>query len=99
MLVFLLLMNASGFAIMLLDKNLARRHCRRVPEALLLAFAACFGQSRCAGGDVCLPPQDEKAAVYHHGPAAASGAVRDIIFPVPLITGAACALLPLLSTM
>ena len=30
MLVFLLLMNASGFAIMLLDKNLARRHRRRV---------------------------------------------------------------------
>ena len=43
MLVFLLLMNASGFAIMLLDKNLARCHRRRVPEALLLAFAACFG--------------------------------------------------------
>ena len=42
MLVFLLLMNASGFAIMLLDKNLARRHRRRIPEALLLAFAACF---------------------------------------------------------
>lgn len=41
--VFLLLMNASGFVIMLLDKNLARRHRRRVPEALLLAFAACFG--------------------------------------------------------
>ena len=39
----LLLMNASGFAIMLLDKNLARCHRRRVPEALLLAFAACFG--------------------------------------------------------
>ena len=34
MLVFLLLMNASGFA---------RRHRRRIPEALLLAFAACFG--------------------------------------------------------
>ena len=43
MLVFLLLMNASGFAIMLLDKNLARRHRRRIPEELLLAFAACFG--------------------------------------------------------
>lgn len=43
MLVFLLLMNASGFAIMLLDKNLARCHRRRIPEALLLAFAACFG--------------------------------------------------------
>ena len=42
MLVFLLLMNASGFAIML-HKNLARCHRRRVPEALLLAFAACFG--------------------------------------------------------
>ena len=40
MLVFLLLMNASGFAIMLLDKNLARCHRRRVPEALLLAFEA-----------------------------------------------------------
>ena len=39
MLVFLLLMNASGFAIMLLDKNLARRHRRRIP----VAFAACFG--------------------------------------------------------
>ena len=43
MLVFLLLMNASGFAIMLLDKNLARCHRRRIPEALLLAFSACFG--------------------------------------------------------
>lgn len=44
MLIFLLLMNASGFAIMLLDKNLARRRRhRRIPEALLLAFAACFG--------------------------------------------------------
>ena len=44
MLVFLLLMNASGFAIMLLDKNLARCHRRRVPEALLLAFATPFSQ-------------------------------------------------------
>ena len=43
MLIFLLLMNASGFAIMLLDKNLACRRHRRIPEALLLAFAACFG--------------------------------------------------------
>ena len=38
MLVPLLLMNAAGFGIMLLDKNLARHHRRRVPEALLLAF-------------------------------------------------------------
>ena len=35
MLVFLLLMNASGFAIMLLDKNLARRHRRRIPGMYL----------------------------------------------------------------
>ena len=39
----LLLMNAAGFGIMLLDKQLARHHRRRVPEAMLLAFAACFG--------------------------------------------------------
>lgn len=39
----LLLMNAASFAIMLLDKFLAKRHLRRVPEAVLLAFAACFG--------------------------------------------------------
>ena len=41
--VFLLLMNAFGFVIMLLDKNLARQHRRRIPEAMLLAVAACFG--------------------------------------------------------
>ena len=47
MLVPLLLMNAAGFGIMLLDKNLARR---RVPEALLLAFAACFGSAGVLAG-------------------------------------------------
>ena len=31
----LLLMNAAGFGIMLLDKQLARHHRRRVPEAML----------------------------------------------------------------
>ena len=48
MLVPLLLMNAAGFGIMLLDKNLAPR--RRVPEALLLAFAACFGSAGVLAG-------------------------------------------------
>ena len=50
MLVPLLLMNAAGFGIMLLDKNLARRHRRRIPEALLLAFAACFGSAGVLAG-------------------------------------------------
>ena len=46
MLVPLLLMNAAGFGIMLLDKNLARPQ----PEALLLAFAACFGSAGVLAG-------------------------------------------------
>ena len=46
----LLLMNAAGFGIMLLDKQLARHHCRRVPEAMLLAFAACFGSAGVLAG-------------------------------------------------
>ena len=45
MLVPLLLMNAAGFGIMLLDKNLARHHRRRVPE-----FAACFGSAGVLAG-------------------------------------------------
>lgn len=50
MLVPLLLMNAAGFLIMLLDKIFARRHMRRVPEAVLLAFAACFGSAGVLAG-------------------------------------------------
>ena len=46
----LLLMNAAGFGIMLLDKQLARHHRRRVPEAMLLAFAACFGSAGVLAG-------------------------------------------------
>lgn len=46
----LLLMNAAGFGIMLLDKQLARQHRRRVPEAMLLAFAACFGSAGVLAG-------------------------------------------------
>ena len=46
----LLLMNATGFGIMLLDKQLARHHRRRVPEAMLLAFAACFGSAGVLAG-------------------------------------------------
>ena len=46
----LLLMNAAGFGIMLLDKQLARHHRWRVPEAMLLAFAACFGSAGVLAG-------------------------------------------------
>ena len=50
MLVPLFLMNAAGFLIMLLDKIFARRHMRRVPEAVPLAFAACFGSAGVLAG-------------------------------------------------
>ena len=46
----LLLITAAGFGIMLLDKQLARHHRRRVPEAMLLAFAACFGSAGVLAG-------------------------------------------------
>ena len=78
MLVFLLLMNASGFAIMLLDKNLARRHCRRVPEALLLAFAACFGRLGVLAGMYVCRHQTRKPLVT---------------ITVPLLLLAQCAIL------
>ena len=40
---YLLLVNAAGFLIMYLDKLLARKQTRRVPERTLLLFAALGG--------------------------------------------------------
>ena len=40
---YLLLVNAAGFLIMCLDKLLARKQTRRVPERTLLLFAALGG--------------------------------------------------------
>ena len=40
---FLLLINALGFLLMLADKQKAKKHLWRIPEAVLLAFAALGG--------------------------------------------------------
>ncbi len=91
--VFLLLMNASGFAIMLLDKILppspppdpGERCCWRLRH---------LRQPRRAGGHVCLPPQDRKPLFTVTVPLL----LACTIYISPLITGAACAC-PLLSTI
>lgn len=40
---YLLIINAAGFVIMCLDKLLAKKNARRVPERTLLLFAALGG--------------------------------------------------------
>ncbi len=40
---YLFLINALGLALMLQDKNLAKRHRRRIPEATLMTVAALGG--------------------------------------------------------
>lgn len=45
--VFLLLINAGSFLIMCLDKLLAKKHFRRVPERTLLLLAAFGGSFGC----------------------------------------------------
>ncbi len=42
---YLVLINALGFALMLLDKRFAKKHRRRVPEATLLGVAALGGSA------------------------------------------------------
>ena len=86
MLVPLLLMNAAGFGIMLLDKNLARHHRRRVPEALLLAFAACFGSAGVLAGMLIGHHKTQKAPVHRDGARAAARAGRGTISPVRSLT-------------
>lgn len=40
---YLLIVNACGFLVMLTDKFLARKKCRRIPEATLMLVAAIGG--------------------------------------------------------
>ena len=40
---YLLIVNACGFLLMLTDKFLARKKCRRIPEATLMLVAAIGG--------------------------------------------------------
>ncbi len=48
--IYLLIMNALGFLLMLLDKHLAKKNKRRIPEATLMGVAALGGSLGCLGG-------------------------------------------------
>ena len=50
MLIYLLLMNALGFAVMLLDKFFAKNKMRRIPEATLMGIAVIGGSAGCLCG-------------------------------------------------
>lgn len=50
LLVYLLLINALGFVVMLADKYSAQNHLRRTPEILLLAIAVIGGSLGVWGG-------------------------------------------------
>lgn len=50
LLVYLLLINAAGFAIMCLDKRYAKKKMRRVPESTLLWVAALGGSAGSLAG-------------------------------------------------
>ena len=43
MLTFFVIVNLAAFALMGLDKSFARHHAWRIPEAVLLLSAVCFG--------------------------------------------------------
>ena len=50
MLIYLCIMNALGFLLMLLDKWKARKNLWRIPEATLLAVAVLGGSLGCIAG-------------------------------------------------
>lgn len=50
LLLYLLLVNAVGFFIMLVDKQKARKNLWRIPEATLLTIAAIGGSIGCLAG-------------------------------------------------
>ena len=50
LLVYLLLINAAGFLLMLADKEKARNHCRRIPERALMLTAVVGGSFGCLLG-------------------------------------------------
>ena len=54
LLVYLLLINALAFLLMLMDKQNAKKHRRRIPEATLLMVAFLGGSvGAIAGMDIC----------------------------------------------
>ena len=50
MLIYLLLINAAGFGVMLYDKFLAKNNLRRIPEKTLFGIAAFGGSIGCIAG-------------------------------------------------
>lgn len=50
LLVYLLIINALGFVLMLADKYKAKKNHWRIPEATLLAIAVLGGSPGCLGG-------------------------------------------------
>ena len=50
LLVYLLIINALGFLLMLMDKHFAKKNKRRIPEATLLGVAALGGSLGSLGG-------------------------------------------------
>ncbi len=47
---YLVLINAAGFLLMLIDKQKARKNRWRIPEATLMTIAALGGSLGCIGG-------------------------------------------------
>lgn len=50
MLIYLLLINAAGFIVMLYDKFLAKNNLRRIPEKTLFGIAVLGGSLGCLAG-------------------------------------------------
>ena len=50
LLVYLLIINALGFLLMLWDKHFAKKNKRRIPEATLMSVAALGGSLGCLAG-------------------------------------------------
>lgn len=50
LIIYLLIINAAGFLLMRIDKKKARRHRRRIPEAVLMGVAGVGGSIGVLGG-------------------------------------------------
>lgn len=50
LLVYLIIINAAGFVLMLTDKHKAKKNLWRIPEAILLSAAALGGSLGCLAG-------------------------------------------------
>ena len=65
MLIYLLIINAVGFAVMLIDKQKAKKNRWRIPEKTLFGIALIGGSVGCNNGYVYCPPQDQTQTFCH----------------------------------